>query len=46
MVPSNEEATNTLMPSLVPGVRSTMRTSDGHIIAPMALACAWRLLGA
>ena len=46
MVPSKDEATNTLMPSLVPGARSTMRTSDGHSIAAMALACASRLLGA
>ncbi len=46
MVPSKDEATNTLMPSLLPGARGTMRTSEGHIMAAMVLACASRLFGA
>ena len=44
MVPSKDEATNTLMPSLVPGTRLTMRTSAGASIAAMALACVSRSL--
>ena len=46
MVPSKDEATKTLMPSVAPGARSTMRTSDGQSISPMSLAWASRLLGA
>ena len=46
MVPSNDEATNTVMPSLVPCALGTMRTSEGESIAPIALAWLSRVSGA